>query len=1078
MRVAARRLSLLASLVAGVSAAACSSPPPPISTHNLERPSDLTFGCMGLFDLRTDQDKTNGVAPIWQVSGRPMAECHKPGFFDVSPPDIMHRTFGYVANSARGDLSVIDMDASKLVDLDLTNPGTNVAPLGVLPEQIAASDDGCQLVSANRGSCDLTLVDPGALLTATLAREASATLPAGTERIVSQTVVVRGTSGPLHVAPHEVLFLPQDTSAVTGTQNLCSRERPFADPIGWNATPTQPQQTQWKALVSFPTCNLVALVNLPSGDIVDSVRVNAGADGKSVSLAPAGADPSCPVLDCVVPPDSASSDAGVADAGSPAPAPDAAAPDDNSFVSPAGVLPGPLAILPDGKRAYVGLGGASFVAALDLAPERLTEATSAGVPSGTILLHEAALGADRLRLSVDPYLATGAPGQFGRFVGEGVDRSRQFLYVLARDGTVRVVDVSRAARQIPEVECDTNVDPQYLTDAQRAQTACFAVTDGLRRRPEARGPGIRLPALPRDVAFADLKLGDNREGVLDGVFGFILTSSGATFIVNIDPTLRTMTGTPPAPAPLPETPPLVNSLRDRNVVTFTPTLDPSLGPPRVDLPPVPPVSGPQLQGIPTTTAQDNATDTNNTLVTTYVFLPERTAVRAQHWSITWEGTFIGPAFGGQFGQQGGTLTDAGVDFCQAGALGVDVAAGRRVGDTVSIFGCTADQQCGPQRVCLHSTTAPKAAGILPINGLCVALDPTRQAQQLATCAPLLDTVRRYEIVTAGPRELTLRPKIDEVPNTLLTGCATDADCHFASDPSREAFVCRLSDRRCVQPCDPAKAGECRAGRTCVDFGNPDPQGRTFCADAPPLSQGLVDTCLAELTAYTIQVGGGFSVQGSAGSPFIPRRAVANVCVEVPASERDPLLVDRIPLNPPACTNATINLSDPPDVTLLPVAHTVPAPDPCRINVVRTAGTTSPDLTPDHARVLFQNWELRFVLTNLEEYASEILPILFDVHGGFLPETVFIPGTIDIGLPIRIVTSPLDSQAQLFDLSATHEIPYMFVVDQRRLGNVAAGVGATRGQVLRINPRSANSDQTSLFAIFEDPSLTGGLWPIQ
>ena len=161
------RLSIV--LVAALACGACSTTPPPVSAHNLERPSDIAFACVGLFPPNPDGGAST-AAGTNLVSGRPMYECNKPGFFDP-PFDITRRTFGFVANSARGELSVIDLNNSKLIDLDLANPETNVAPLGVLPEQMSASNDGCRIVTANRGSCDLTMVDIGTLMTPELAVE-------------------------------------------------------------------------------------------------------------------------------------------------------------------------------------------------------------------------------------------------------------------------------------------------------------------------------------------------------------------------------------------------------------------------------------------------------------------------------------------------------------------------------------------------------------------------------------------------------------------------------------------------------------------------------------------------------------------------------------------------------------------------------------------------------------------------------------------------------------------------------------------------------------------------------------------
>src|SRR6266700_6255747 len=146
-----------------------------------------------------------------KFSGHPIADCHAPGQFDL-PFDPTRRTFGFVTNTARGELSVIDMDNSKLVDLDPANADTNVAPLGVLPEQIAASDDGCRIVSANRGSCDLTMVDVGTLvapwLNQTYKTNAGSAANGGSlpPSSFSQQVMVKTVShGRLMVAPNEVL---------------------------------------------------------------------------------------------------------------------------------------------------------------------------------------------------------------------------------------------------------------------------------------------------------------------------------------------------------------------------------------------------------------------------------------------------------------------------------------------------------------------------------------------------------------------------------------------------------------------------------------------------------------------------------------------------------------------------------------------------------------------------------------------------------------------------------------------------------------------------------------------------------
>jgi hypothetical protein len=1092
-------------IVTAAVATACTEKPAVVPSRNFDRPTDMAFVCMGVFDLDSPQGR---------VSGRPMAECHPPGQFD-RPADVSRRTFGFVTNTARGELSVVDIDNARLLDLDKAVPGFNVAPLGVLPEAMVASDDGCLLATANRGSCDLSLVDPAGLLAPTLSAEARTALSIPDSQGVSRTVRVQTAAGTaLNVAPHEIVFLPQDTAdRLTGEQNLCVPEGSWASPAGWPASKTP---TPWKAIVTFPSCDLVALVDLPSGVISDSVFVRRSADGASINLVPAGANPVCPYVDCGagarppgVPTDAGAgnadadvdadqpdgetaTNAGVDDGGTGAAA-DAAGDAGSTVDGPAGgglrlppdqpsfglgpLRPGPLAIVPDGTRAYVGLLNASFVAALEVSPAGF--AVPAASRHGSIYLHEGALGTTRVRLSIDPYQLPESAGDgfYGRFVGAGPNGERQFLYAIARDGTVRVIHVSPRNQNADETECDTNVDPQKIS-AQERLNPCFPV-DPLRRRPLARGPGIRLPSIPRDVAFVDLPLNDPAENAVNGAYGFVLTANGVVFLVNIAPVLRQFGGVVAGEqVTLSEPPPLVNTLRDRNVVAYKRELGPSLGPPRVDLPPVVPPTGPRIEGIITTDSSDNPLITAAlTPLRTYVFFPDRGTVTNQTWRISWEGDLLAdPRFAGQV--EGplpnglGRLKDR-VNFCQTGAL---------AGDILTIFGCQEDAHCGLGQVCERSTAAAQSAGLLPINGICLDPDPVTQTRQKASCAQFLESVKRYEIVEAMPNVLTVRPKIDEIVKPSVMACETDDDCRPEADPQRQQFTCKMvgGARRCVQECElDDAAAQCRPGRVCVDFGATD---GTLCADAPPLDEA----CFPQLTGYKVQVGRGFLVRGSSlfSLDMVTEEAPpGSQCVPDPA--RHPLVTMRIPMNAPACApslddpNLDGRLED--EATrarFMAIARTPASDDPAGNPCLFVAGPTvgDPVLPPGqppqrHVRALFQNPEIRFVLTNLEQYFGDSMEITFEVNGGFLSQAVLIPDTISIGMPARLLVSPLDSQEQRFDGTPTRELPFLYMVDQRRVGS--SRIGATRGQILRIDPHSPLQ-----MPIYQDFQTSMGGYPIQ
>ena len=106
----------------------------------------------------------------------------------------------------------------------------------------------------------------------------------------------------------------------------------------------------------------------------------------------------------------------------------------------------------------------------------------------------------------------------------------------------------------------------------------------------------------------------------------------------------------------------------------------------------------------------------------------------------------------------------------------------------------------------------------------------------------------------------------------------------------------------------------------------------------------------------------------------------------------------------------------------------------------------------HVRALFQNSQLSFVLANIDRAPSSQFLTSFDVHGGFAAQVVQDPITVEVSMPARIVLGPVDSLAQVTTGTAmpTYEVPYLFVVDQHRLGREQGG-GPTRGQLLRINP---------------------------
>ncbi|HVY37867.1 MAG TPA: hypothetical protein VHM31_08025, partial [Polyangia bacterium] len=283
-------------VLAVLAALSCSATPNLLPVNDLNRPTDVTFMCFGAYD-------PTGAGTQLTVSGRPMRACHPKDVADP-PASTTSRTFAFLPNSGSSGLTVIDADHWKLVDLNPFTGGYGMAPLGKFPSQISSSDDGCRLLTANRGSCDLSLVDPAVLVAPTFYGQQSQLTTVPSPRTATLTIRPLKSDGTfLTAAPYEAVFLPQDTAELvsdnemsdpTQTGPLCNPDGAMADPIGW---PAQPKPAPWYAMVTYPSCDLIAVVALPGGQIVSSAHVRPTGDGnsRSVTLVDAGTAPVCPV---------------------------------------------------------------------------------------------------------------------------------------------------------------------------------------------------------------------------------------------------------------------------------------------------------------------------------------------------------------------------------------------------------------------------------------------------------------------------------------------------------------------------------------------------------------------------------------------------------------------------------------------------------------------------------------------------------------------------------------------------------------------------------------------------------------
>ncbi len=998
-----------------VGAAGCGEDFTVVPVRNLERPSDLAFACLGVF----------GSGDAMTVTGRPMAWCHSPDQPDPRA-DLSNRvegTFGLATNTARGELAAIDFDLadyriSPLLDLDARNPGYNQLPVGALPEVISVSDDSCRAVTANRGSCDLSLVD----LPRLLAPQFPVRAPSSGAGPIVTHLRFRTASAELRASPFEIAFLP--TGAAVGSQ-LEAQANP-APACRADGVPTAAGVVPWRALVTFPSCDLVALVEMPVaggegrwfGQIVSSVRILA--DGTVIDQ---GNNPVCP-----------------ADCGSAQPAgPDAGAGAGDAGAGPTGTSlgVGALAIMPDGTRAYVGAAGSPVITALGIGLAGIEKLPD----DRRVPLAENAGGVTRLRLSLNPYGPPRLPN--GRFVGG----RGMFLYAFARDGSVRVVDVGLPSGG-RERECDVNVEPNSLLGLD---SPCFPVSEGKPRRLLSDGPGLRIPApqpmvappVPVDIAFAQ---------VGNQAIGFLISSTGQIYHVAVDGEGGTQQSAIPELTTLPHNfrrlgasqgnlaggSAYVAGEPDRQ---FTPEQIPF--PSRIAF--TSRLDGPRLETFVTATASSAR----------YVQFPRPYAAAPEQFGINWEGTVPGTERQGARIEPAGTnlmtLTDPGADFCRAGV---------EEGDVLALLGCDQDEQCNRDRrglqVCHRA--APGAQGI------CLPRDFVADEERMRLCRSELSSRRRFAVreVFRGRLALGLRP--DEVPQPRLYPCQDDSICQpdTAHQPNASTgdpgFRCVTTTAgggpRCLKPCgERAQDGSwqlsdrlCRPGHVCADVG--DATLGPLCVEAPAVRS----ECLPHLLSYRVQAGHSYILSSNVLPNLGSRKEEPSTdpwggrCVPDPA--RNPSYGQRISLSAPHCKN----IVDGPDAIAGKVIPLTPESDLGGWGNACLFRGPNEDAggSQEHVKALFENPTVRFVFTNLEQYVGDAASVFVAIEGGFAPLEVRASRlTVDFRLGARIVTGPMDSAQTLGDATEGAPPPYLFVVDQGR-----TSTSLSRGQILRVNPRPA------------------------
>lgn len=904
---------------------------PQITQKNLDRPVDIAFACYG--GLRI----THGEAPLetheLTTSAQPLESCafrsRKRGVGEGPPPPPGQEDIGnskvaapdwyaFVLQSGPGTVAVARFDTkptysvvagdNEVLDADPLTPGKNSISVGEDPIAIATDKLGCYEVVANAGSCDLSTVD-----------------------IKTAVDAAFGTD----VEPKVVRM------NVTNASGQVIRARPAAmtfEPAGGVIGEFCPAQPTGLAYIAYPSCHLVAGVDVATGRIVTGVQFDAAGVPTVVD-----GNVSCPA-EC------------------------------DGEPTTAGVRPVALDLERDDRTGRVTLAiGADNSHVLSV--YSLDNQTMLPLSLSSIPLENTSGRLGLTSVAITPVIGMG--GTSGVVIDDlAPGGEHQFVYAVATDGSVRVADIYSVPR-----ECDTQVDPRFLADVRDVDLlSCLPVGGAATppRRAGARGPGIELigDSIPTsvDVSRSDALQPDSPDdrpagtpSKLIGYFGLISSADGRVYIFQVDNDdfADFVPGSGAAdelaaPIPLDIAHQLKDAIPERNKLSAAKDPnDTSMNPPDKFV-----CSGadPVIDSSGSTSGGPRLAANIQRTLPAGVIAPEKTGglpsirqvlchdeidlvdvpvselafaaptdvrvavfpdLRALSTDETWTLTYEGPLStdrvdasvdGPQVRQGllmvdgfGLHLQDASRPYCDAGVQPFDVVQLRGCDPSIGDAGCPIGYTC-------YVHPQSQVTGL----GACMLID---EAERLSNaCKMFLTSLRRYTVGKTKSGELQLLPRKTVLRTTPLGGCDTDAQCEMLADYAAQNGS-SLNPVEPEQPTD-AKTWRCLAdtdrapvttGKRCllVCSTDADCSFGTVCQANPAAApnagfcmEGVVppQACVNSPQRYELRAGEAFAVVGNLQGFIHPIIAdAADVCVKNPNAH--PLDVGRIPLDPPDCDPA-------------------------------------------------------------------------------------------------------------------------------------------------------------------------------
>ena len=304
-----KRAGLIA--IAAVTAA-CSPPTNLLPVNDFNRPTDVAFMCFGVFQNTAGTTPDGGqrrrrrrVASLRAAdAGVPSSEPVRSGRDDPDPHVRLHAQQRR-RHAVGGRRRSLEAARSQRRHQRLWNRSPRPASRADLRQR--------RRLPAHLGEPGLVRSDAGRSV-----GPGGAHVPAGDRRRCDAAVAAHGVPD---VPSHQERRDPPDGPAVRGGVLAAGHQQPAGPAAAPAALPLQQQQTQmcgdsaaanplgwpdqeakyWYVLVTYPSCDLITLVELPSGQMVSSAYVRETTDpvhGKSVKLVDAGKSPVCSSATC------------------------------------------------------------------------------------------------------------------------------------------------------------------------------------------------------------------------------------------------------------------------------------------------------------------------------------------------------------------------------------------------------------------------------------------------------------------------------------------------------------------------------------------------------------------------------------------------------------------------------------------------------------------------------------------------------------------------------------------------------------------------------------------------------------